>query len=158
MRIALYEPDIPQNVAAAMRLTACFGVGLDVIEPLGFIWDDRKLRRVGMDYVGLAAVKRHASWAAFRADAGDARLVLFTTKGAEPLPAFTFRDSDILLFGRESAGVPEAVHNAADARVAVPIRPETRSLNVAMTAAIGLAEGLRQTGGFPQNLASTGAK
>ncbi|MGE4527190.1 MAG: tRNA (cytidine(34)-2'-O)-methyltransferase [Rhodospirillaceae bacterium] len=150
MRIALYEPDIPQNVAAILRLCACFGVGLDIIGPEGFVWDDKKLRRVGMDYVNLAEMRRHASWAAFRAAAGSARLVLLTTRGATPLSAFAFAADDILLFGRESAGAPEAVHAAADARLVVPIRAETRSLNVAMTAAIALAEGLRQTGGFPE--------
>lgn len=150
MRIALYEPDIPQNVAAVIRLAACFGVGLDIIEPLGFIWDDKRLRRVGMDYVDRAEVRRHASWAAFRAAVGGARLVLLTTRGATPLPGFVFRADDVLLFGRESAGVPEDVHAAADARLVVPIRAETRSLNVAMTAAIAAAEGLRQTDGFPE--------
>ena len=150
MRIALYEPDIPQNVAAVVRLCACFGVPLDVIEPLGFIWDDKRLKRVGMDYLGLAEVIRHTSWKAFLSTRAGARLVLLTTKGATPLLAFRFLADDILLLGRESAGVPDPVYAAANARLIVPIRPIARSLNVAQTAAIAMAEGLRQTGGFPE--------
>jgi len=149
MRIALFQPDIPQNVAAVVRLAACFGVPLDIIGPEGFVWDDKRLKRVGMDYLDQAEIVRHASWQAFLAANGGARLVLLTTKGATPLPEFAFAANDVLLFGRESAGVPDAVHDAADARVVVPMRAAARSLNLAQTAAIALAEGLRQTHGFP---------
>lgn len=149
MRVALYNPDIPQNVAAVARLAACFGVALDLVEPFGFVWDERKLRRVGMDYLDRVEIVRHAGWAAFRDATRGARLVLMTTKGATPLPSFAFRPGDVLLFGRESAGVPDAVHDAADARVAIPIRAETRSLNLAMSAAVAVGEALRQTGGYP---------
>lgn len=148
MRVALFQPDIPQNVAAVARLAACLGVALDVVGPEGFVWDERKLRRVGMDYLDRVEIVRHPGWESFRAGCAG-RLVLLSTAGATPLTDFAFRADDVLLFGRESAGVPEAVHAAADARVLIPIRPETRSLNLAMAAAIALAEGLRQTGGFP---------
>lgn len=150
MRIALFQPDIPQNAAAVVRLCACFGVPLDVIGPLGFVWDDKRLKRVGMDYLAHAEIARHASWEAFLESRGAARLVLLTTRGATPLPEFAFSAADVLLLGRESAGVPDEVHAAADARVVVPIRAVARSLNVAQTAAIALAEGLRQTHGFPE--------
>ncbi len=150
MRIALFQPDIPQNAAAVVRLCACFGVPLDVIGPLGFVWDDKRLKRVGMDYLAHAEIARHTSWESFLENRGAARLVLLTTRGATPLPEFAFSTADVLLLGRESAGVPDEVHAAADARVAVPIRAVARSLNVAQTAAIALAEGLRQTHGFPK--------
>ena len=130
-------------------MTACLGAGLDVIEPCGFPLSDRALRRAAMDYADRAEVVRHDSWTAFRAARAGARLVLFTTRAAEPLHRFAFRPDDVLLFGRESAGVPDEVHAAADARLVVPIRPETRSLNVVTAAAIALGEALRQTGGFP---------
>ncbi len=149
MRIALYQPDIPQNVAAIARLCACFDVPLDIIEPLGFIWDDKKLRRVGMDYLDHVDMTRHTSWEAFVAAHPTARKVLMTTTGARPLPEFQFQTDDILLMGRESAGVPHDVHAAAEARVIIPMRSGTRSLNVAQSAAIAIAEGLRQTHGFP---------
>ena len=150
MRLALYEPDIPQNTGALLRLASCFGVGLDLIEPLGFLFDDRRLKRAALDYAALAAVRRHASWAAFRAARkADARLVLMTTSGDIPLDRFVFRADDTLLLGRESAGVPAAVHAAADARVAIPLRREARSLNVALAGAIALYEALRQTGQLP---------
>ncbi|HTZ37476.1 MAG TPA: TrmH family RNA methyltransferase, partial [Stellaceae bacterium] len=147
---ALYEPDIPQNTGALLRLAACFGVALDLIEPLGFLFDDRRLKRAALDYAALAAVRRHASWQAFLA-ARDAptRLVLLTTGGAVALDRFRFAADDTLLLGRESAGVPEAVHRAADARVAIRLRPGARSLNVALAGAIALYEALRQTGGLP---------
>ena len=135
-------------------MIACLGVGLDVIEPCGFPLSDRALKRAAMDYAGMAEVARHDSWAAFAAartgeSSGGGRLVLFTTRAAEPLHRFAFRPDDVLLFGRESAGVPAEVHAAADARLVIPIRPETRSLNVVTAAAIALGEALRQTGGFP---------
>lgn len=149
MRLALYQPDIPQNAGAVIRLAACFGTPLDIIEPCGFPLGDRGLRRAAMDYAARALLQRHASWEAFLAAPPPGRLVLFTTQGATPLPAFVFAAADTLLFGRESAGVPAAVHARADARVAIPIRAETRSLNVALAAAIGLSEALRQTGQYP---------
>lgn len=149
MRIALFQPDIPQNLGGSIRLAACLGAGLDVIEPCGFPLSDRALKRAAMDYAARTEVVRHDSWAAFRTARTGARLVLFTTRAAEPFHGFAFRPDDVLLFGRESAGVPEEVHAAADARLVIPIRPETRSLNVVTAAAIALGEALRQTGGFP---------
>lgn len=148
MRLALFEPDIPQNTGTLLRLGACFGVPVDIIEPCGFLWSEPKLKRAGMDYLGLADLTRHASWTAFRTATAGARLVLLTTKGATSFVDFAFQPSDILLVGRESAGVPEAVHDAADARLLIPMRPGLRSINVAMAGAIVLSEALRQTGGF----------
>jgi tRNA (cytidine/uridine-2'-O-)-methyltransferase len=150
LRLALYEPDIPQNTGALLRLAACFGIGIDLIEPLGFLFDDRRLRRAGLDYGDLAAVVRHASWPQFLAarDAGS-RLVLMTTSGAIALDRFCFVPSDTILLGRESAGVPAAVHGAVDARVVIRLRSGARSLNVAQAGAIALYEALRQTGGLP---------
>ncbi|MGV9006169.1 MAG: tRNA (cytidine(34)-2'-O)-methyltransferase [Brevundimonas sp.] len=145
MRLALFQPDIPQNVGACIRLSACFGVELHVIEPVGFRFDDTALKRAALDYGPLGHMRRHPDWDAFQAGRGPGRLVLFTTKGATPLPDFVFRPDDTLLFGRETAGVPEAVHAAADARIFIPIRPGARSLNLAVSAGIGLFEGLRQT-------------
>jgi tRNA (cytidine/uridine-2'-O-)-methyltransferase len=150
LRLALFEPDIPQNTGALLRLAACFGVEVDLIEPLGFLWDDRRLKRAALDYVAEARVSRHASWNAFLGSRqADARLVLLTTAGAVPLHRFRFAPADTLLLGRESAGVPDFVHRAAAARVAIPLRPGMRSLNVAMAGAIALAEALRQTGALP---------
>ncbi len=146
MRLALFEPDIPQNTGALIRLGACFGVPIDIIEPCGFLWSEPKLKRAGMDYLGEADITRHASWARFRAVRSDARLVLLTTKGAVSYLDFAFAPSDILLLGRESAGVPPEVHDAADARLLIPMRTGLRSLNVAMAGAIVLSEALRQTG------------
>lgn len=154
MRLALFEPDIPQNTGTLIRLGACLGVPVDVIEPCGFPWGDRGVRRAGLDYIGLAEVTRHASWEAFLAarqfggEQGE-RLILLTTKSAEPYWRFSFRPEDTLLLGRESVGVPPHVHERADARLTVPMRPDTRSLNVAIAAAMVLGEGLRQTGAFP---------
>jgi tRNA (cytidine/uridine-2'-O-)-methyltransferase len=150
MRLALFQPDIPQNLGGAIRLCACLGVPLDVIEPCAFPLSDRSLKRAALDYGPKADIARHDSWADFLEDAARAagRLVLFTTKGASPLYDFSFAPQDILLMGRESAGVPDAVHSAAHARLFIPIRPETRSLNVIAAAAIGLSEALRQTGGY----------
>jgi tRNA (cytidine/uridine-2'-O-)-methyltransferase len=150
MRLALFQPDIPQNVGGGIRLCACLGVFLDVIEPCGFPLSDKSVKRAALDYGPEADLTRHDSWAAFQAAPArrTGRLVLFTTKGAEPLYDFAFRPGDTLLFGRESAGVPADVHTAVDARLYIPIRPSTRSLNVIAAAAIGLGEALRQTGGF----------
>jgi tRNA (cytidine/uridine-2'-O-)-methyltransferase len=145
MRLALFEPDIPQNTGALIRLGACFGVPVDIIEPCGFLWSEPKLKRAGMDYLGEADITRHASWSRFRAAQTGARLVLLTTKGAISYLDFAFAPSDILLLGRESAGVPPEVHDAADARLLIPMRAGLRSLNVAMAGAIVLSEALRQT-------------
>ena len=154
MRLALYEPDIPQNTGAILRLAACFGVPVDIIEPCGFVLDDRRLRRAGMDYLQGVALTRHESWDGFqRARIGnkaDDRLLLLTTRASLPYTDFRFASSDVLLLGRESGGVPDAVHEAADARLRVPIAAGMRSLNVALAAAIVLAEALRQIGGFPK--------
>ena len=146
MRLALYQPDMAPNVGAAIRVAACFGVPLDIIEPCGFPLDSRAVRRVAMDYASLAEPRPHASWPAFLAAKGGARLVLMTTKASQPLWGFRFRAGDILLMGRESAGAPQEVHEAADARVAIPLTPGARSLNLAVAAGIGLAEASRQLG------------
>ncbi len=153
MRLALFQPDIPQNLGAAIRLAACLGVSLDVIEPCGFPLSDAAIRRAAMDYAAIANVKRHASWLDFHAITAPCdRIVLFTTKSAEPLDHFAFQPDDVLLFGRESAGVPEEVHEAADARVCIPLVIGARSLNVVTAAAMALGEALRQTNGFPNPL------
>lgn len=145
MRIALHQPDIAGNVGTILRLAACMGVGVDLIEPMGFAWSDRALARAGMDYAAAASVVRHVDWAAFERQA-TARIVLLTTAGAVPLPAAAFRGDDVLLLGSESAGVPASVHARADLRVRVPMRAEFRSLNVAVAGAMVLGEALRQTG------------
>jgi tRNA (cytidine/uridine-2'-O-)-methyltransferase len=148
MRLALFQPDIPQNLGAALRLGACLGVPLDVIEPCGFPLSDRAVRRAAMDYGALGEVVRHPSWAEFlRLHRG--RIVLFTTKAAQPFHGFDYLPDDILLFGRESAGVPDEVHAAADARLFIPLVEGARSLNVVTAAAMALGEGLRRTHGFP---------
>ena len=149
MRLALFQPAIPQNVGACIRLSACFGVELHVIEPTSFNFDDRAMKRAALDYGPLSHMTRHADWEAFQRDRAPGRLVLFTTRGATPLTEFEFRPDDILLFGKESAGAPDYVHAAADARVFIPIRPETRSLNLSVSAGIALWEGLRQLGELP---------
>lgn len=157
MRLALYEPDIPQNTGAILRLCACLSVAVELIEPFGFIWDDRRLKRAGMDYLDQVTLTRHRSWDAFcaaRSAAAGAggRLVLLTTQATLPYHRFAFRRDDTLLLGRESAGVPAAVHRAADARVVVPMRPGLRSINVALAAAMVLGEALRQTDLLPAPL------
>lgn len=150
MRLALFQPDIPQNLGAAIRLAACLGVELDVIEPCGFPLSDAAIRRAAMDYAGVATVKRHDGWTSFlEGNSGGGRLVLFTTRAAAPFHRFAFQPSDILLFGRESAGVPEEVHAAADARLLIPLAAGARSLNVVTAATLALGEALRQTNGFP---------
>ena len=150
MRIGLYQPEIAGNVGAILRTAACFGIPVDIIEPCGFPFSERGLRRAGMDYAAQAEIRRHANWDSYLAtSAGAGRLVLFTTSGATPLPAFAFRPDDRFLFGNESSGVPTPVHAIADARVAIPLRPGFRSLNVSVAAGIALAEALRQTKGFP---------
>ena len=150
MRIALFEPEIAGNVGAVLRLGACLGVAVDLIEPLGFEWDDRRVRRTAMDYIDHVAVARHAGFDAFRASVRPRRLVLFTTKADVSAYDFRFDPDDILLFGKESAGVPAAIAQACDAKVRIPMRPEVRSLNLATTTALALGEALRQTGGLPR--------
>jgi tRNA (cytidine/uridine-2'-O-)-methyltransferase len=150
MRLALYQPDIPQNAGTMMRMAACLGVAVDLIEPAGFDVSDRNLRRAGLDYLDQLDMVRHVSFTAFDAARrrDGARLVLATTRAAASYVDFGFRPGDILMVGRESAGVTDAVHDAADARIIVPMRPGLRSLNVAVSAAMILGEALRQTG-FP---------
>jgi tRNA (cytidine/uridine-2'-O-)-methyltransferase len=150
MRIALYQPDIPQNAGAVFRLSACLGIPVDIIEPCGFVLDDRRLRRVAMDYGGQAEIVRHPSWEMYKDARAPGRMVLLTTGGRMPFTDFTFAPSDTLLLGRESAGVPEAVHNGADARLIVPMADGARSLNVVTATAMVLGEALRQTGGFTE--------
>jgi len=145
MRLALFQPDQAGNVGTILRLAACMGTAVDVIEPCGFPWGDKALKRAGMDYAEIANVTRHADWAAFEARLAG-RLVLFTTTGAGRLPDVRFADDDTLLFGSESRGVPADVHGRADLRVRIPQVSGTRSLNLAVSAGIGLAEAIRQTG------------
>ncbi len=148
MRLALYQPDIPQNAGALARLCACTNVALDVIEPCGFTFSDAGFRRAGMDYLDRAAIVRHACWTDFVAQRAG-RLILLTAKATLPYTGFRFSSTDILLLGRESAGVPDDVHAMADARIAVPMREGVRSLNVALAGAMVLGEALRQTKEFP---------
>jgi tRNA (cytidine/uridine-2'-O-)-methyltransferase len=146
LRLALYEPDIPQNTGALLRLAACLAVEVDLIEPFGFLFGDRRLRRAALDYAAAVTIRRHASWRAFLAERDPgSRLILLTTSGTVPLHRFTFAAGDTLLLGRESAGVPPVVHRAAFARVVIPLAPGARSLNVALAGAIALYEALRQT-------------
>ena len=148
MRIALYQPDIAGNVGAILRTAACLGLGVDLIEPMGFTWSDKALARSGMDYVGAVDVVRHVDWDAFVAQVSG-RLVLLTTKGAVRLDAATFAPDDVLLMGSEGAGVPEPVHARADVRVLIPMRAGMRSMNISVATGIVAAEALRQTGGWP---------
>ena len=154
MRLALFEPDIPQNLGAFIRLAAGLGVPLDIIEPCGFPVDDKRIRRAAMDYYDLATIVRHPSWASFRRARLEGRtfgrLILLTTKGHSVFPDVVFQAGDILLLGRESAGVPAEVHEAADLKVRIPLQAGARSLNVALAAAMVLSEGLRQTKGFAE--------
>ena len=149
MRLALYQPDIAGNVGTILRLAACLGVGVDLIEPMGFAWGDRAMARAGMDYAGAVEVTRHADWAAFESRAAG-RIVLLTTRGGTRLDAAIFQPDDILLMGSEGSGVPEQVHARADCAVRIPLRPGLRSLNVAVAAGIALGEALRQTEGWTE--------
>lgn len=149
MRLALFQPDIPQNVGACIRQSACFGVDLHIIEPTGFTFDDRAMKRAALDYGPLSHTTRHPSWDSYLENRGSGRIVLFTTKAATRLPDFRFEPDDTLLFGRESAGVPDEVHRAADSRVFIPIRPEARSLNLSVSAGIALWEAMRQLQTYP---------
>ena len=151
MRLALYEPDIPQNTGTILRLAACLGVAVDVIQPAGFDLTDRALKRAGLDYLQHVEIERHQSFATFdrlRRQTGS-RLVLLSTRGTTPYIDFAFTAPDVLLLGRESLGVPEGVHAAVDASVRIPMREGLRSLNVAVAAAMVLGEALRQTGLMP---------
>lgn len=156
LRLALYQPDIPQNTGTMLRMCACFGVTAEIIEPAGFPVSDRAFRRAGLDYLDDVVINRHDSWRRFeewRRSAGEReneapRLVLTTTRGAVSHVDFAFRPGDIIMMGRESAGVPDDVHAAADGRIVVPLRPGLRSINVAVSAAIVVGEALRQLGGF----------
>lgn len=149
MRLALYQPDIPQNTGTILRMAACFGVPVDIIGPAGFDMRDSTLRRAGLDYLDHVSLQRHISFASYLETRPAGRLVLLTTSGDVGHTDFSFRKDDTLLLGRESAGVPENVHDRADARVAIPILPGLRSLNIAVAAAIALGEALRQTDGLP---------
>lgn len=155
MDVILYQPDIAGNLGAIMRSCACFGANLSVIEPCGFPLTAKALRRTAMDYGAPETLTRYKSWAHYREKSESGRLVLFTTRGAVPLPTFKFEPSDRLLFGRESAGVPADVHAASDARVIIPIAPHARSFNLSVSVGIALFEALRQTGGLPPLGANT---
>ena len=150
MRIALYEPEIAGNVGAVLRLGACLGVAVDLIEPLGFAWDDRRVRRTAMDYIDHVSVARHADFAAFATARSGSRRVLFTTKATKGAYDFRFEADDVLLFGKESAGVPQDVADACDVALRLPIRAEVRSMNLATAAALALGEALRQTDALPR--------
>lgn len=148
IRIALYQPDIAGNTGTILRMAACFGLAVDIIEPAGFDLSDRNLRRAGMDYLEMAALTRHLDFAAFDAwrVAEGRRLVLFSTKATLPYTEFRYADGDVILFGRESAGVPDHVHDRADARLIIPMRGGGRSLNLALSAAMAAGEAMRQLG------------
>lgn len=150
MEIALYEPDIPQNTGTILRTAACLGVPVHIVEPAGFPVSDRAFRRAGLDYLDAVKIERHVSFDAFEAwrKANSRRLVLLTTKANQGYPAFAFDKQDILMVGRESSGVPDRVHAAADASLKIPMRENMRSLNIAVALAMVLGEGLRQTGGL----------
>ena len=154
MRLVLFEPDIPQNTGAVMRLAACLAIGLDIIEPCGFVLDDRRLRRALMDYLALLEWRRWPSWNAYRSADHAGRLVLLTTRAEQSSAEFAFRSDDRLLLGRESAGVPEEVHARADARIRIPMADRARSLNVALSAAYVLGQALQGTGPGPGTIPS----
>lgn len=147
MRIALFQPDIPQNTGVILRLAAGLGVAVDIIEPCGFVWSDRRMRRAGMDYLDHVDITRHDSWNRYR-DQVAGRVILLTTQGQTPYTDFAFEPTDTLLLGRESAGVPQSVHDFADARLRIPMAAGLRSLNVALAAAMVLSEAMRQTDSF----------
>lgn len=151
LRLALYQPDIPQNAGTMLRMAACFGIAADIIEPAGFPVSDRHFRRSGMDYLDHIVIQRHNSFASFEVDrkATANRLILLTTKATVAHTQFRFQTGDILMVGRESAGVPPHVHESADGRVLIPMHAQLRSLNVALSAAIVVGEALRQLGQFP---------
>ena len=155
MRLALYQPDIPQNTGTLLRLGACLNLPIDIIEPCGFLFNDKAMRRAGMDYLAAVDYRRHDSWTDFlnyRAAHSDeyGRLILMTTHGAQSFVDFKFLPNDVILMGRESAGVPENVHQTADARLLIPMNPNARSINMAVSAAMAVSEALRQTNQFPK--------
>ncbi len=155
MRLALYQPDIAQNTGTLLRLGACLDLEIDIIEPCGFLFNEKAMRRAGMDYLEFAKYRRHDSWGDFLAyrDAHKdeyGRLVLMTTHGKTSFLDFKFLPNDIILMGRESAGVPESVHNIVDAQLLIPMNKNARSVNMAISAAMAITEGLRQTKGFPE--------
>lgn len=150
MRLVLFQPDIPQNAGTLLRLAACLGIGVDVIEPCGFVLDDRRMRRAGMDYLDQVDFIRHVSWDAYRAAPGSGRLVLLTTKATTRHVDFDFASFDRIMVGRESGGVPDEVATLCDARLRIPMQPGLRSINVALAASIVLGEAWRQTGGFSE--------
>lgn len=154
MRLALYQPDIPQNTGTLLRLGACLGLAIDIIEPCGFMFNEKAMRRAGMDYLDFSNYSRHNSWNDFlnyRQEHPEeyGRIVLLTTKSSQSFIDFEFKSNDIILMGRESAGVPENVHQKADARLRIPMIQEARSINMAVSAAMAITEALRQTNGFP---------
>lgn len=149
MRIALFEPEIAGNVGAVLRLGACLGAEIDLIAPMGFQWDDRRVRRAAMDYIDHVTIVRHAGFDEFSATVGKGRLILLTTKSRQSVYDFSFLADDVLLFGKESAGVPAAVADACDAQLRIPMRPQVRSMNLATSAALALGEALRQTNALP---------
>jgi tRNA (cytidine/uridine-2'-O-)-methyltransferase len=149
MRLALYQPDIPQNTGTILRLAACLGVPVDIVGPTGFDMSDKALRRAALDYIDHVELTRHVDWPAFLAANSTARIALITSHGSLPFTEFDFKPADVILMGRESAGAPAGVHEAAAARLRIPMRPQLRSLNLAVATGIVLAEALRQTGGWP---------
>lgn len=154
MRLALYQPDIPQNTGTLLRLGACLDLAVDIIEPCGFLFNEKAMRRAGMDYLEFSNYRRHNSWndfLAYRKEHPDeyGRLILLTTHGKQSFVDFKFEPNDIILMGRESAGVPENVHETADAQLLIPMNPNARSINMAVSAAMAITEALRQTNGFP---------
>lgn len=149
IRLALFEPDIPQNTGTVLRLAACLGIGVDVIEPCGFVWDEKRLRRSGMDYLDQVDLTRHTSWSTFHR-ANQRRIILLSTKATQSHTDFSFQTGDVLLLGRESAGVPDHVHEAANARIRIPMVPAMRSINVALSASLVLGEALRQLDAYPK--------
>ena len=148
LHIALYEPDIPQNTGTVLRMAACLGISVEVIEPCGFVWGGKHMRRSGMDYLNHVSVTRHLNWAAFQDKLPGQRRVLLSTKAPQTYTEFGFQAGDILILGRESAGVPDAVHDAVDARLTIPLKPGLRSFNLAVAAAMVAGEALRQLGAF----------
>lgn len=155
MRLALFQPDIPQNTGTLMRFCACLDLPMDIIEPCGFIFNDKAMQRAGMDYLGMVNYRRHSSWKDFlrcREEHPDeyGRIVLMTTHASKPYTEFSFQPNDVILMGRESAGVPQEVHRQADARIVIPMNENARSINVAVSAVMVVGEGLRQIDGFPK--------
>lgn len=155
MRLALFQPDIPQNTGTLLRLGACLNLPIDIIEPCGFIFNDKAMRRAGMDYLDMAICRRHNSWTDFldfrmQNPEEYGRIVLLSTHASQPYTNFKFLPNDIILMGRESAGVPDIVHQKADARLLIPMSPQARSINVAVSAVMVVGEALRQTNLFPK--------